>query len=363
MFWKRKILTPPASILQDQPKQTNQEQVQDITPFINTVSPSEMVRVTEAPQTIVYHYNLQRLSDVTKLGRVEKITTAATGQQTIVTTPGNGCHYTVAVPRQTRQIIPFKRCLLTRCFDDADGLSFIAGKDQQNLTRCYDLATLPHLLIAGTTGSGKSVVINNIIGSLLFKHTPETLSLVLIDCKRVELSPYAGIPHLYCPVVTSPAQASTVLCNLCGVMDQRYRVMEKKHQRTSTDPALVVVVDELADLMLTGKKAIETPLIRLAQLGRAANIHLILATQRPTASVITGLISANIPGKICLKCAKVTDSVLILGHKGGETLTGCGDCIIKTPDTVTETRLQSPLITDQDIRQIVRYWHRPEKAS
>ena len=139
--------------------------------------------------------------------------------------------------------------------------------------------------------------------------------------------------------------------------------MEKRRLRKATAPAIVVVIDELADLMLSARKEVEAPLIRLAQLGRAANIHLILATQRPSAAVITGLISANIPGKICLKCAKVTDSVLILGHKGGESLTGTGDCIIKTPDTVTETRLQSPFISDQDITQIVQYWHRPEKAS
>ena len=139
-------------------------------------------------------------------------------------------------------------------------------------------------------------------------------------------------------------------------MDQRYRKPRKNA------PSIVVIIDELADLMLTSKKAVEPYLVRLAQLGRAAKIHLVLCTQKPSSAVVNGLISANIPMKICLKCAKVTDSVLILGHKGGESLTGAGDAIVKTPDTVTETRLQCPYTDPDTVQRVVEYWRKPDRA-
>ena len=355
MFNKR-VLTPPASILPDATT-TKPEQVPNLAPVLSQVIPSELVSVTAAPQTLTYNLNIINLSDLTKLSRLEKIATAITGRQCTLTTPGNGSHYSISVPRINRELVTLKQCLLTRTFDDMrTGLPFIAGKDQNNRTRAFDLARMPHCLIAGTTGSGKSVTLHTLICSLLYKHTPETLSFLMVDCKRIELSQYATLPHLYQPIVTDPQKAVETLKNLCQVMDQRYRKPRKDA------PSIVIIIDELADLMLTSKKAVEPYLVRLAQLGRAAQIHMVLCTQKPSAAVVTGLISANIPMKICLKCAKVTDSVLILGHKGGESLTGAGDAIVKTPDTVTETRLQCPYTDPDTVQRVVEYWRKPDRA-
>ena len=359
---KKLVLTPPASILQDKPETNTTEPVQDISPIINSICPVELVKIITSPQNINYLYNFINCMDSLKLTRLEKILTVTTGKQVTITSPCPCANFTVSIPRNNRDIIPFKKCLLTKSFDNATGLSFIAGKDQNNLTRCYDLATLPHLLIAGATGSGKSVVLNNIICSLLYKNTPETLSFIMIDCKRVELSQYNPLPHLFMPVITTPEGAKKALVKALELIQTRYKILEKKGLKTGNFTRLIIVIDELADLILQGKTSIEPLLIRIAQIGRACNVHLILATQKPSASIITGLLAANIPGKICLKCSRVQDSITIIGHKGGERLTGAGDCIIKTPDTTSETRLQAPYISGQDIQSIVQYWKKPDKV-
>lgn len=358
---KKLVLTPPANILQDNPETITREKIQDLTPVINTLFPVRLVNIITSPQNTNYYYDFINYSDILKLNKLERVLTVTTGKQVTITSPCPDANFIVSIPRENRGIIPFKKCLLTKSFDNATGLAFIAGKDQNNLTRCYNLATFPNLLIAGTTGSGKSVVLNNIVCSLLFKHTPETLSFIMIDCKRVELSQYNGLPHLITPVITTPEKAAQALKQVLETIQARYKILEKKGLKTGDFTRLVIVIDELSDLMLQAKKTIEPLLIRIAQIGRACNVHLILATQKPAASVITGLLAANIPGKICLKCSRVQDSITIIGHKGGEKLTGAGDCIIKTPDTITETRLQAPYISEKDIQAVVQYWKKPDK--
>jgi len=182
---------------------------------------------------------------------------------------------------------------------------------------------------------------------------------IMIDPKQVELSAYAGLPHLATPIITSAQEAVKTLQSVNAAMDKRYKAMARKRTKSGAEagfPRMVIVIDELADLMLVSKKAVEESIIRIAQLGRAAGIHLLVATQKPVVSVVTGLIQGNIPCKLALQTASTGDSVRILGHKGAESLLGRGDALLKLPDRVQEIRLQCAYTSDQDIAAIVQYW-------
>ena len=218
-------------------------------------------------------------------------------------------------------------------------ISFAVGKDISGKTKVTDIAKMPHLLIAGTTGSGKSVCMNSLIISLLYKAKPEEVKLIMIDPKMVELGIYNGIPHLLIPVVSDPHKASGALAWAVGEMMDRYNKFQEKGVRAIDGynealdedeepmPRIVIVIDELADLMMTCKKEVEERICRLAQLARAAGIHLVVATQRPSVDVITGLIKANIPSRIAFKVSSNVDSRTILDRNGAEQLLGYGDML------------------------------------
>jgi DNA segregation ATPase FtsK/SpoIIIE, S-DNA-T family len=232
------------------------------------------------------------------------------------------------------------------------------GIDHDGTPVYIDVAKMPHMLIAGATGSGKSVALDAILCSLLYCAAPSQVQLVLIDPKRVELGAYAGLPHLAKPIITSTPEAIQTLQQLENAMDARYKALERGKP---IGPRMVIVIDELADLMLTSRKAVEHSIVRIAQLGRAAGIHLILATQKPLVSVVTGLIQANTPCKLALQTASTSDSVRILGHKGAEKLLGRGDALLKLPDRVQEIRLQCAYTAPEDIAAIVHYWQHNAK--
>ena len=203
------------------------------------------------------------------------------------------------------------------------------------------------------------MLLNSLLCSLLYKITPETGKLVMIDPKSIELSKYENLPHLYCPIITDTHVAVNTLSNLCAEMDERYRYMQKLGVKdiSETDlPRIYVVIDELADLMLTSRKSVEYSIVRIASKARAAGIHLIIATQRPSVNVVTGLIKANIPTKIALSVSNVHDSMVILNHGGAEKLTGKGDAVIKTADSIHERRFQAYFTPDSDIDSIVEYY-------
>jgi DNA segregation ATPase FtsK/SpoIIIE, S-DNA-T family len=227
------------------------------------------------------------------------------------------------------------------------------GIDHDGTPVYIDVAKMPHMLIAGATGSGKSVALDAILCSLLYCAAPSQVQLVLIDPKRVELGAYAGLPHLAKPIITDTAEAIKTLQQAEAAMDNRYKAMSRGKE---PGPRLVIVIDELADLMLTSRKAVEHSIVRIAQLGRAAGIHLILATQKPLVSVVTGLIQANTPCKLALQTASTSDSVRILGHKGAESLLGRGDALLKLPDRVQEIRLQCAYTSETDVAAVVHYW-------
>ncbi|MBQ6555649.1 MAG: hypothetical protein IJL89_10485, partial [Firmicutes bacterium] len=230
----------------------------------------------------------------------------------------------------------------------------------------YDIAKAPHMLIAGATGAGKSVCINTLITSILYKATPDEVRLIMVDPKVVELSVYNGIPHLLIPVVTDPKQAAGALNWAVREMMRRYDLFATTGTRnlqgynaredvTEKLPQIVIIIDELADLMMIAKKAVEEAICRIAQLARAAGIHLIIATQRPSVDVITGLIKANIPTRIAFKVSSGMDSRTVLDTTGAEKLLGRGDMLFRAVDMNKPLRIQGAFVTDEEVAKIVDY--------
>ena len=232
-----------------------------------------------------------------------------------------------------------------------------------------DLSVMPHLLIAGATGSGKSVCVNSLICCLLANNTPDDLRLVMVDPKRVELTGYNGIPHLLAPVVVDLERVVTVLQWVTREMDMRYHKLAEAGCRNIQEynnrqvprgekklPFLVVIVDELADLMMLSPDETERTVTRLAQLARATGIHLVIATQRPSVDVVTGLIKANFPARIAFAVASVMDSRVILDQPGAERLLGRGDMLFQAPDAPAPVRLQGVFVSESEIQRLVSYW-------
>ena len=245
------------------------------------------------------------------------------------------------------------------------GLPIALGADAGGDSVSMDLAGLPHMMIAGATGSGKSVCINSIVASMLLTKPPDQLRMLMVDPKQVELTPFNGIPHLVLPVITDVDDVSPMLRGLIREMTRRYKTMADLGARNisgynakSKDPMpyLVLIVDELADLMLVGGFEIEQSLVRLAQLGRAAGIHLVLATQRPSVKVVTGLLKANIPARVAFAVASQVDARVILDSVGAEKLLGKGDMLLLNNDSPKPRRVQGTLVLDDEIEKLVDFW-------
>jgi S-DNA-T family DNA segregation ATPase FtsK/SpoIIIE len=276
----------------------------------------------------------------------------------------------IEVPNEEMTVVALRDLLESEAFRRSrKALSFALGQDVSGHPIGADLAAMPHLLIAGTTGSGKSVCVNAILSCLLLNNTPDDLRLVLVDPKRVELTGYNGIPHLLSPVVVEMEKVIGALQWMTREMDRRYhqfaqvgaRNIVDYNTRMKTDgqkrlPYLVVVIDELADLMLLAPDETERTITRLAQLARATGIHLILATQRPSVDVVTGLIKANFPARVAFAVASNTDSRVILDQPGAERLLGRGDMLYQAPDAPAPVRLQGVFVSDSEIHRLVEFW-------
>ena len=274
----------------------------------------------------------------------------------------------VEVPNPNPALVTLRNVMQDREFDQLRKkakLPVAIGKGGSGETVAIDLSKMPHLLVAGSTGSGKSVFINTIISCLLIEKDPSELRLLLIDPKRVELTPYNGIPHLLTPVVVETDQVVSLLRGLIREMMDRYRSMEEigvrnidSFNKKSSEkmPYLVVAVDELADLMMTASVDVEQALCRLAQLGRATGIHLIVATQRPSVDVLTGLIKANFPSRVSFALTSQIDSRTILDTAGAEKLLGKGDMLYQSVDMSRPERVQGVFISDQEIEDLVKFW-------
>lgn len=260
----------------------------------------------------------------------------------------------VEVPRDEREVVGIDGFMPAHAGDLL--IPFGRGIEHNEFRPLSEVA---HLLIAGATGQGKSVYINALLTALLRQAGPDELRLVLIDPKRVELAPYADLPHLLAPVARDLRQAQDALDMAVGEMNRRYRAMERagvKHARDLGLPALVIVVDELADLMLAGSKQIEPLLRRIAAVGRAASVHLVIATQYPKREVITPLLKQNVPTQIAFTVVDHVASQLIIGESGAEVLTGKGDALFKANGSIHAVRVQAPMVSEEQIRETVETW-------
>ena len=276
----------------------------------------------------------------------------------------------IEIPNDSSDIIYLREILESELFQNSKSpLTIALGKDIVGKPFITDIKKLPHLLIAGTTGSGKSVGINAMILSLLYKNDPDHLKLMMIDPKMLEFSIYDDIPHLITPVITEPKKAIAALANMVAEMERRYRLMADKrtknidnyNQKVKKDgsaepmPFIVVIIDELADLMMNGGKEVETSIARLAQKSRACGIHLIVATQRPSVDVVTGIIKANFPSRLSYRVGQKIDSKVILDTMGAESLLGRGDGLFTPPGTTGLVRIHAPWATEDEIEEIVEF--------
>jgi len=276
----------------------------------------------------------------------------------------------IEIPNKTRQTVYLREIIESDAFNGSRNmLTLSLGKTISGDSFVTELTKMPHLLVAGSTGSGKSVSLNTMIISILYKATPLNVRFMMIDLKMLELSPYEGIPHLLLPVMTNAKNAKTALRWLIDEMERRYQLMsekgvrniEKYNQKVSkeegvdTIPYIVVVIDELADLMMVSSKDVEEYIARLAQMARASGIHLILATQRPSVDVLTGIIKANFPARMSFKVTSKVDSRTILDTNGAESLLGAGDMLFLSPGVGRLQRVHSPFVTEGEIRRIVEF--------
>ncbi|MBF0713186.1 DNA translocase FtsK [Gemella sp. GH3] len=273
----------------------------------------------------------------------------------------------IEIPNNSTQLVTIKEVFINN--EDNSPLSVVLGKDVSGDSIFARLDKMPHLLVAGSTGSGKSVCINTIITSLLLKNNPDKVKLIMIDPKMVELSIYDGIPHLLTPVVTDPIKAADVLHKVVLEMEKRYREfsiarvknIESYNKLASKDeeykefPYIVVIIDELADLMMVASKEVEESIARISQMARAAGIHLIIATQRPSVDVITGVIKTNIPSRIAFAVSSSVDSRTILDQTGAEKLLGRGDMLFQSIDASKPIRVQGAFLSDQEVENIVDF--------
>lgn len=275
----------------------------------------------------------------------------------------------IEVPNQKIETIYLKEILESDIFQKSSSpLTIALGKDIVGNAFVTDLKKLPHLLVAGTTGSGKSVGINAMLLSLLYRNSPDTLRFLMIDPKMLEFSIYNDIPHLLTPVITKPKQAIVALANMVGEMEKRYQMMSRSKTKNIENynekaksigveplPYIVIIIDELADLMMTSGKDVEFYIARLAQMARASGIHIVVATQRPSVDVVTGLIKANLPSRISFKVGQKIDSKVILDAMGADSLLGNGDMLFTPPGTSGLIRLHAPYTSEDEIDKVVEY--------
>ncbi len=322
----------------------------------------EIKKVSQGPVVTLYEFEPAPGVKVSKIINLSEDIARNTSSESarIATIPGSNT-IGIELPKPLRENVFLSEIISDPSYKKKDTkLPIALGKSISGLPITGDLSTMPHLLIAGTTGSGKSVCINTIILSLLYKHSPEKCKFILIDPKMLELSTYEGIPHLLCPVITEAKRAASVLGWVVKEMENRYKLMTKvgvrnidgyneKHKISM--PYIVVIVDEMSDLMLVAGKDIENYIQKLSQMARAAGIHIIMATQRPSVDVITGTIKANFPTRISFQVTSKIDSRTILGEQGAEQLLGKGDMLYMTSAN-RMTRIHAPFVSEGEIEKI-----------
>ena len=350
-------------------------------------APAQVVEISRGPS--VTQFGVEPLFVETRAGRtrvrVSKIASLAddlalalAAPRIRIEAPVPGHSYVgIEVPNDEMALVALRDIIESETFQrNKSSLRFALGEDVAGHPITADLEGMPHLLIAGTTGSGKSVCVNAILTAFLLNNTPDELKIVLVDPKRVELTGYNGVPHLLAPVVVEMERVVGALQWMTREMDKRYHDFAKIGARNIADyntrmklqggkklPFLLIVIDELADLMMISPDETERTITRLAQLARATGIHMILATQRPSVDVVTGLIKANFPARVAFAVASGVDSRVILDQPGAERLLGRGDMLYQAPDAPAPVRLQGVFVSDHEIQRLVDYWRKQVEQS
>jgi S-DNA-T family DNA segregation ATPase FtsK/SpoIIIE len=376
------LLRPPEAeqaIDEDELKQRAQQLMQKFGEFGVTGS---VTQIHPGPVVTTYEYKPEagiKYSRITNL--VDDLCLAMRAESILIERIPGKSTIGIEVPNLHRETIHLRELAESSEFAaSASKLSLCLGKDITGKIKIGDLTAMPHLMIAGSTGSGKSVAINSMVVSILYKSTPNEVKFIMIDPKRLELGLYEDIPHLYTPIVTEPKQAANVLKRATIEMEERLKklaehgvrnieqynkifepdstlnLFDSNGEREGPLPYLVIVIDELADLMMVEPQTVEESITRLAQMARAVGIHLILATQRPSVDVITGLIKANMPSRISFRVASKVDSRTILDSNGAEALLGRGDMLFMPPGSARLLRLHGPLVTEKEIGKVVDWW-------
>ncbi|WP_410368989.1 DNA translocase FtsK 4TM domain-containing protein [Campylobacter concisus] len=375
----KNFVLPPLKFLNDPPKRSHSVNETEIDQQISNLLDKlrkfkidgDVVRTYTGPIVTTFEFRPAPHIKVSKILTLQDDLAMALKAQTIrIQAPIPGKDVVgIEVPNQNLETIYIKEILESEVFKNASSpLTMALGKDIVGAPFVTDLKKLPHLLIAGTTGSGKSVGINAMLLSLLYRNSPQTLRLMMIDPKMLEFSIYNDIPHLLTPVITEAKKAITALANMVAEMERRYKIMSQtrtkniesynekmKEEGGEQFPYIVVIIDELADLMMTSGKDVELYIGRLAQMARASGIHLIVATQRPSVDVVTGLIKANLPSRISYRVGQRIDSKVILDQMGAESLLGRGDMLFTPPGSPGVIRLHAPFASEKEIETVVNF--------
>ena len=379
---------PPLTLLKLSKSNNDKENVESVKQNINTLEkvlmdfeiPGKIKECHIGPSVTQYELELKAGTKVNKLLSIQKeiaLNLAAKDVRIQAPIPGKNT-IGIELPNKVNSPVSFREILSKLPEPNEKNLLAVGlGKDIMGTVKWAEINTTPHLLIAGATGSGKSVCINCIIASILMRTKPDEVKLVMVDPKKVELSMYNGIPHLLTPVVTDPKKASIALKNIVIEMERRYQIFEdtkcknisayNKMCETNTDyikmPYIVFIIDELADLMLVAAKDVEDSIMRITQMARAAGIHLIVATQRPSTDVITGVVKANIPSRISFAVSSSIDSRTILDQTGAEKLLGKGDMLFKPMGENVPIRIQGAYVSDEELQKIVDFTISQQKAN
>jgi S-DNA-T family DNA segregation ATPase FtsK/SpoIIIE len=361
---------PPISLFEDvsAAASVSEEELQDLASYLEEKIKSFDIsaRVVEIhPGPVITRFEIEpgsstKVHQVVNLADDLALALKARSLRILAPIPGKGT-IGIEVPNKHPSIVGIKEILGAKRFTASTSkLELALGKDVSGMPYTADLEAMPHLLIAGATGSGKSVCINTIITSLVYRNSPQDVQLLLIDPKRLELNTYEGIPHLVCEVVTEAKKAVRALAWVVEEMDMRYQILARRGVRNIQAygeglPYIVVIIDELADLMLMVPQEIETAVTKLAQMARAVGIHLVVATQRPSVDVITGVIKANFPCRVGFKVASKIDSRTILDHNGAERLLGKGDMLFLPPATSEPMRLHGAFVSNEESQRLVEF--------
>ncbi len=367
---------PPLSLLEDlQQKEADRGDVHKNADIIEQTLESfgiraKVVDVNMGPSVTQYAIKITRgtkLSKVTSLANDLALALAAPTGQIRIEAPIPGTSYVgIEIPNRRPQIVTLKDMLSTKLFRESkDPLLVPLGLDVSGRPQAYSVSRMPHVLIAGATGSGKSVLLNSWISTILFRTRPDEVRLILVDPKRVELTLYNGVPHLLTEVVVEPEKTVSALRWTVKEMENRYKLFQKFGARNIEDynkleevekkPKILFIIDELADLMLFAPSDVEELITRIAQMARATGIHLILATQRPSVDVITGLMKANIPTRVAFNVSSMIDSRVIIDMPGAEKLLGKGDMLFLPPDRAKPIRIQGPYITTPEVKKLIAF--------